>query len=266
MDQYIEQHTNDISVFADFLAFPMHLHESIELVCVYTYDTWVHIGDQKYLLQKGDVACVFPFQPHGYSLDRMDYGQRNSLGLVVSHAMLGNMDTLLRRYLPTTPVVSAEKVHSEVYIAFEKIRKYIKEGESVQVIAAWTQLLFARLLPEFNLQPQKESKSDKVVQRALQWIANGYNQPLTLEKTAKALGISQSYLSHVLIAKSGKSFSELLNHTRIDKARRLLIDTELSVTEIAYEAGFTSIRSFNRNFFQLCNVSPREYRKQFHIV
>lgn len=260
-DRFIQEHEDTISVFSDILEYPTHLHDRLELFCIHTDDTHVRMNDEDYPLGCGDVACVFPFVTHQYVLARSDYEVRRSTGVITADSMLGDMKILTQQYLPRRPVVPAHLVHPEVYMAFERIREALSGHESFQVISAWTQLLFARLLPYLDLVPRKETKSNTAAQKAIAFIAQHYNEPLTLKSMAATLGFSTSYLSHVLIDKSGKSFSELLNFTRVDKVRHMLTSTDLDITQIAYEAGFSSIRSFNRCFFQICNMSPREYRR-----
>ena len=57
------------------------------------------------------------------------------------------------------------------------------------------------------------------------------------------------------------SFNDYVNTYRFNTASEMLITTDASITEIAYESGFQSIRSFNNTFKKLSGLSPSEYRK-----
>jgi len=57
-----------------------------------------------------------------------------------------------------------------------------------------------------------------------------------------------------------KSFSELANEYRLREAQELLTTTDLSITDIAYSVGFSSITSFNRVFKEITEQSPTEFR------
>ena len=59
------------------------------------------------------------------------------------------------------------------------------------------------------------------------------------------------------------NFCQMLASLRVDKARRLLSESDMSVTEISYACGFGTERSFNRNFHSITGRTPTEYRENF---
>lgn len=89
-----------------------------------------------------------------------------------------------------------------------------------------------------------------------------FSQPVTVEKMATDLCVSKNYLSTVFTKRLNMSFRECLNILRIELARDLLRSTDQSITEILCACGYESPRTFNRVFFDLCGVTPREYRTQ----
>ena len=65
----------------------------------------------------------------------------------------------------------------------------------------------------------------------------------------------------ILRKKTGMTFVEYVNATRIAEAETLLLETNDNITEIAYTIGFSSVQTFNRVFKQIRNINPTEYRK-----
>jgi AraC-like DNA-binding protein len=59
---------------------------------------------------------------------------------------------------------------------------------------------------------------------------------------------------------TGLTFTKFLSSVRIESSKRLLINPQLRVSEIAYEAGFQSLTNFNRVFQKMLGQSPTEYR------
>jgi AraC-like DNA-binding protein len=61
---------------------------------------------------------------------------------------------------------------------------------------------------------------------------------------------------------TGINFTDYLSRVRIEKAKNLLLNPNLRVSEIAYEVGFQSLTHFNRVFKRVVGQSPTEYREQ----
>ncbi|PKW29628.1 AraC-like DNA-binding protein [Flavobacterium lindanitolerans] len=91
------------------------------------------------------------------------------------------------------------------------------------------------------------------------------NPNLTLNELAKMLEIHPNYLSQVINSKEEKNFYELINEKRIDEFVKKLENPEnkqYTLLAIAYECGFNSKASFNRNFKKYFEVTPSEYQKK----
>ena len=86
----------------------------------------------------------------------------------------------------------------------------------------------------------------------------------TIAKVNKAmedLGYSPYALSRVFSGTFHTNFNQYLNDLRLNLALNLLENSEESITELAMESGFASMRTFNRAFQERYRMSPREYRK-----
>ncbi|NCC22965.1 MAG: AraC family transcriptional regulator [Alphaproteobacteria bacterium] len=79
---------------------------------------------------------------------------------------------------------------------------------------------------------------------------------------ARELDTSETTVSRVINLHFQKSFPQLLNERRVEDAKRMLTQTNVSVKIVAEEVGFNSIASFNRVFREVAGVSPSEFRKQ----
>ncbi len=79
---------------------------------------------------------------------------------------------------------------------------------------------------------------------------------------AEKLGVSSRHVRRLLRDEIGICQSQIKNNIRLEKARKLIIGTKFSITEIAFSSGFTSIRRFNDATRKRFNRSPREIRKE----
>lgn len=94
-------------------------------------------------------------------------------------------------------------------------------------------------------------------------IENDY-RTLTLEELAERLNYSKAHICRVIKSASGETFSSIVNRLRIRDACNLIKTSDLPISKIAYECGFSSIEYFNRIFRHFTSMSPREYRKTPH--
>lgn len=101
------------------------------------------------------------------------------------------------------------------------------------------------------------------IQDACSYIVENCEQDLTLDALADYVGFSPSYFSRIFKQATNFNFVEYLSLQRVKKAQLLLSDSDISITEIAYQSGFKSISTFNRVFHQLKGFSPSEYRKYY---
>jgi AraC-like DNA-binding protein len=94
--------------------------------------------------------------------------------------------------------------------------------------------------------------------------ANYSDSELVLDKIQKETGVSELKISSIIKKISGLSFKQYLNKLRLEEAKRLLRETELQISEIAYKVGYGNISHFNRVFKEATGQSPNDFRKKAH--
>lgn len=97
----------------------------------------------------------------------------------------------------------------------------------------------------------------------IQYIHAHSAERITLEQLAQLEHISKSYLSRQFKRQTGMTVIAYLNQLRIEKAKRMLTGSELTVNEIAYQAGFESPKYFYRIFRALTGESPAGFRREY---
>jgi AraC-like DNA-binding protein len=96
--------------------------------------------------------------------------------------------------------------------------------------------------------------------KARKFIAENSAEKVSLTKVAKAVNISANYLSEKFKLVTGVNFVQYVARIRIEKARELLKDLGLGISEIAFGVGFQSLSQFNRTFKKLMGKSPTQFR------
>lgn len=108
---------------------------------------------------------------------------------------------------------------------------------------------------------RKEKWAEPVkIWKARQFIEENSGEKISLTQVAQALGISATHLSEKFKEVTGTNFVEYVARTRYAKARALLRNLDLRISEIAFAVGFQSLSQFNRVFKKLSGKSPTDYR------
>ena len=109
---------------------------------------------------------------------------------------------------------------------------------------------------------QRQNAEPPVIARAKQYIQENQAEDLSLGQVAKAVNTSTFYFCKMFKKVTGINFTAYLSRVRIEKAKNLLLNRNLRISEIAYAVGFQSLTHFNRVFKKILGQSPTEYRSQ----
>jgi AraC-like DNA-binding protein len=107
---------------------------------------------------------------------------------------------------------------------------------------------------------QEEHAEPTAIVRAKQYIHDHQANDLSLGEVAKSVNTSTFYFCKMFKKATGLNFTDYLSRVRIEKAKNLLINPNLRISEIAYEVGFQSLTHFNRVFRKMVGQAPTEYR------
>ena len=107
---------------------------------------------------------------------------------------------------------------------------------------------------------QAGNNEPPAITHARRYIQDHSDEELSLAAVAKIVNMSASYFSEKFKEATGINFVDFVGRTRIEKARNLLEDPKLRISEIAYEVGFQSLSQFNRAFRRVTGKAPSDYR------
>jgi YesN/AraC family two-component response regulator len=97
-------------------------------------------------------------------------------------------------------------------------------------------------------------------ERIIQYLQDHYREEIVLKDMSHDFGISYSYMRKIVYDLTGKSMIDYLNQLRIEKAKELLLDTDLTIKQIAAEVGYFNVQSFNRFFRKYEGMPPSSYK------
>ncbi|TLS53856.1 helix-turn-helix domain-containing protein [Paenibacillus antri] len=133
---------------------------------------------------------------------------------------------------------------------------------SVQDVRDWFERqLIGPMMRVFE--EQRTNRHRTISQEVVEMIHRDFDTDLTLESCSHALNYHPSYISKVLRQELGISFSDYLLRHRIQKAKEMLEETDLKVSEIAEKLGYNNSQNFIRSFRKLAGTTPGAYREEF---
>ena len=109
----------------------------------------------------------------------------------------------------------------------------------------------------FNYIP---SRNSEIIKKAMLYISDHFNTPLTLEEVAAHVHLHPSYFSTLFKNSTGSAFKEYLNMVRIEESKRLLANTDFSIIDIAVATGFEDQSYFSKVFKKYTGLTPKQYR------
>ncbi|MFK0685807.1 AraC family transcriptional regulator [Ochrobactrum sp. BD67] len=114
-----------------------------------------------------------------------------------------------------------------------------------------------------SLYSEASDKRHRRIDQAIQILQS--NPDRQMQDVAEAVGLDTASFSRAFKRLTGMTFSTYSRSVRVWRARTLLVETDLAITDICFEAGFNNLSNFNRYFLLETGLTPRAYRNAAHI-
>ena len=245
----------------DVGGFPEHLHPQAELLYLFAGETTMLVDGRPYRMRAGDLCLSFPGMLHGYQNSQ----DARALMLIFAPELWPDFTATLNHSRPESPLLAREQLPEDVAACMERLARECARGSDERVLRGYMQVVLARALPLLALTNRTAEVTD-VTYAILQYLSRHFTEPVTLVDLARALGMSKSYVSHTFSQRIGTNFRTYVNTLRVDQACMLLRSTDRSITQILYECGFETQRTFNRVFVERYGATPSEYRQRHRDV
>ena len=258
-----------------FANYPFHWHKYLEILHVVKGKMDVSVNGKIHTVHKEDIIIVNSDLIHGYFNVSQDTRTiKVQFGTEIFDQLLvdirdGRNDSLIFNRKVLITKTQDEKVHKElVKLIYELRHEYYNKTEGYRLAIKKNLYDLALLiLREIPLR-QNFSKTNNIVnpnfsalERAFSFIYEHYNDPgVTLKNASDAAHLSKFHFSRFFRERTGMTFYTYLSRLRVNHVQELLCKTNMTITEIAYNCGFMSLKTFNRIFKTYTGVSPSLYR------
>lgn len=266
-----------INVFnTDVQEFPPHWHEKIEIVYVLGDELKIGQNNAVYTLHNRDIFIVGVGEVHYFVMQPQKCDRIIVLIEPTLFDGLSNLIAGIRLLNPHIPYNAHENVSDfSVHSFFEKqildIQKEKNEMKSGYQFLARARLYdiaagIIRYIPSEKLcsaQLSKHMKKLEILEHVTKYIDENFREEITLADVSKSANFSMFHFTRFFKDTTGMTFMQYLNNYKISKAVNMLINTSDSISEISFNSGFNSIKTFNRVFKQVKGCSPSEFKKQY---
>lgn len=253
---------------------PTHTHPYYEIFYLINGDCTFFIDHNIYKLNRGDLIVVPQGELHKSSFPQHGCSERYVLCFKESNLKWLNDivgPDFVKESLSTGVISIPDKRRDYVESLMNKM---IFENEGQDILSpAFIRtglielVLFIIRCRRYEENVIKELDVDnQLVQQIATYIYENYDKKLSLEDMSDKFHISRSYLSKKFKAVTGFGFKEYIVNVRIKNACRLLLETNKSITDIAFECGFNDSNYFGDAFRHVKGVSPNKYRKNKEAI
>lgn len=229
------------------LTWNVHFHYAIECIILLDGEIFCNVVGKKYKLQKGEAVFIMPNQVHSFKTET------NSKILIMRFLpeFAGSFFAAYKNKVPeTNKFVIPESVElpSDGLLIADNL--YLVKGLVYRLIGE-----LCRQVKQWN----KLTKESSLINNMISYVDDNFTSDVSLTELSKELNYNYSYMSAEFLRVMGMSFMDYVNNCRINHACYLLKNTKLSITDIAHDSGYQSIRTFNRNFLKYVNTTPNKY-------
>ncbi|BCJ94664.1 AraC family transcriptional regulator [Anaerocolumna cellulosilytica] len=236
------------------------MHNQIEIVYVLTGNCVITIEDISYKAVSGDLALIFPYQLHNFSQSR----DCELIVQVFEPEYATAFIPYLDKYIPETPLI--KNIPADCIDAIKKSEYYHMSNANSRIIRSYVTLYMSFIQEKIRFIPASVFDYHSVLHSLLIYIDCHITDELSLNILAQKLHVTKYYISRLFNQKLHTTFTQYINHLRIEYAINLLKNTDMTISNIAYKSGFEHERSFFRVFKKNMKITPLQYRKTSNEV
>lgn len=249
---------------------PIHTQNGWELSYIICGEGLMFIGNEKQRFCKGEVMLIPPGITHGFFFDSDsadESGCIHNITLMFASDLLTRLAHILPELVQTDKFLNNRRIprryvgNTAIGIArlLEKMRT-LNPTERLPLILKLLILITENVESE-EIEASISNRSIINAERFRIYCKCNFCRQITLEDAAAYMNMNKSALCKFVKRHTGQTFTEYINSLRLENASRLLISTNDSACDIAYDCGFTSIPYFHRLFSRKYGISPGVFRK-----
>ncbi|MEC3907861.1 AraC family transcriptional regulator [Tamlana sp. 2201CG12-4] len=254
--------------------YPLHFHNEYELNLVTNFKGRRTVGDSVEKLEGNDLTLLGPELKHAWKSDKaisnagvitIQFQEHFLHSKIMSYNVSKDIKKLLelsKRGITFSNPTKAEVIDKILSIDNnDNFKSFLTFLEILHILSISKDTKVLSSPPSANYSQKRESRRISLV---LNYVKNNYQKNIKLSQIANLVNMSESAFSHYFKKRTGLSFTGYLLDYRLGVVTKFLTETNMSINEISYAAGFNSLSNFNRAFKKKHNMSPKEFKLNYH--
>ena len=249
-----------------------HYHPEYELTYIVSGKGKRLIGDGYDHFEAGDFVLLPPSLSHTWTSETKETENCRAIVIQFSKAFLeqlfqfsalSTLDALFEKASRGLKFIVPKK--EDLLLLLERMLQVNEVMRLSILLQLFDQLSVIQSEPVASIQykPLKGSENQQRINTVFQYVQKEFSDDISLKKAAALIHLSESAFCKFFKRASGKTFSDYTHEIRIAHACHLLIETDQSISSIAFAAGFESLTYFNRIFLKKKLLRPGAYRKLY---
>lgn len=229
---------------------PLHAHSYFEIECIVSGIGTTNINGKQFPLRRGTVSCMAPTDFHEI---------QTTEPITVWNLAIVDLPEIAEELFGSTTrlITMEEETFSNVLHLLSCIESEQTQNNGDGVDALCFEALLTLLLRKLSSPVRRGTP----VFNALSYIRMNFRERITEQDVAKHVGFTGEHLSRKFKSMIGTGIKEYITVLRVHYSTQLLQTTDLTLSNVAMEAGFGNYSSFYRAFTKQTGVTPNEYRK-----
>jgi len=258
--------------------FPIHFHPEYELNFILNGKGIRRVvGDSVEELSNIDMVLVGPYVKHGWenhkcenkSIYEMTFQFNDSIfdEKLLTLTMFREINEMFKRAsYGINFSKKASKMLMPLIITLTKIDTVEEFIKFLNILQELAKSKGQRLLSSTSSNIDNQYKNSVRIKKVYEFIQENFTRKISLSEISELVNMSPVSFNRFIKKRTGKTFIEYTNDTRISHASKWLIESDLSIGEIGFKCGFNNTAHFNRQFKKTKNSTPSEYREKFESV
>ncbi|TRX47325.1 AraC family transcriptional regulator [Fulvivirga sp. M361] len=261
---------------------PLHYHKELELAYIIEGYGTRYVGSSIKSYKKGDMVLVGEELTHVWMSDDVFYEEDCKLltkAIVVKFYPDFAGEDFLRipDAYPINKVLEEAsgglRIKGDTNRVISTILYKMLDQTSLEQIASLIQILSLisksediYILSDFDLHKSSNPKEKDRMNKVIQHTMLNFKENISLTEIAEVANLSKSAFCRYFKNTVKKSYNEFLYDIRVEFAGKMLLESDLGITQICYESGFNNPSAFSQIFKRVKGISPNQYRKTNAIV
>ncbi|WP_333862704.1 AraC family transcriptional regulator [Chitinophaga sp.] len=263
----------------DYMDYPWHYHPEYEIIFVEKSYGIRFMGNHIGNFSDGDLMFIGPNLPHVWRNDK-DFYQRNDNLKVDVYVIHFKEDSLGQGFFDLVEFTHIKKlfqrgqqgvrIQGGDHAGIAELIKNTYRASGIERLNLFLQTLDSiantkdyELLSSPGYANTVNDTDTERINKVMNFLMKNFNRDVTIEETAALVNLSKASFCRYFKSRTNKTCFQVLNEIRILNACKLLVKSDMTVSEISFESGYNNLSHFNRQFRLITGMTAKAYARKY---